>query len=253
MIGIYTLRNRPDIQRLFIGIFILFAASTAQAELRPFKLQYQAENDFISAGTATLSLVKEQRGWVMRLATSPSTLVRMAGVGKIVETTLLSANEPPFKAVSYSYNDSKRKRKSFSAVRTNSGENIVITRSDQTITVSTSDQIVSDRLSAILAVAKELYLKPNFKTLDFTVLDRNGVRKLVFKNLGLQSINLGDSSIDTYVVESGRPGSSRTTRTWFASLDKTLEKQIPLPVKIEQYKNDDLIVRLSLVESLIQE
>ncbi len=172
----------------------------------------------------------------------------MAGVGKVVETTVLNAIDPPFKAISYSYADSKRKRKSYSAALSDSGDEIVITRSDQTITIPASEGSVIDRLSATLAVSSELTVNPDFESLKFTVLDRNGVRDMVFNNLGKETIKLGKNTIDTYVVESGRPGSSRITRTWFASIGDTEKKHRPLPVKIEQYKNNDLVLRLSLIK-----
>ena len=224
----------------------MLAASTTRAEskpfeLHPFELQYKAQNNYISAGTATLSLIEEEDGWLLRLATSPNSIARMAGVGKIEEKTLLSANAPPFKALAYSYKDNKRKSNSLSALASDTGAEIVITKSDQTITVPTNDRTVSDRLSATLAVATELHVNPNFDKLTFAVLHRNGVRDLVNKNLGTQLIKVNDNTFSAYLVESGRPGSSRKTRTWFAALDETVKSQRPLPVKIEQYKNLSLI------------
>ena len=253
MNGFNTLRRRLNIQKFLIGICILLAASTTRAEskpfeLHPFELQYKAQNNYISAGTATLSLIEEEDGWLLRLATSPNSIARMAGVGKIEEKTLLSAAAPPFKALSYSYKDKKRNSNSFSALVSDNGAEIVITKSDQTITVPTSDPLVSDRLSATLAVATELHVNPDFDKLTFAVLHRNGVRGLVYKNLGTQLIELDNSTVEAHLVESGRPGSSRKTRTWFAALDETVKSQRPLPVKIEQYKNNDLILRLLLTD-----
>ena len=253
MNGFNTLRRRFNMQKFLIGICILLAASAARAESNlfeqhPFKLVYKAQNNYISAGTATLSLIKEESGWLLRLATSPNSIARMAGVGKIEEKTLLSAAAPPFKALSYSYKDKKRNSNSFSALVSDNGAEIVITKSDQTITVPTSDPLVSDRLSATLAVANELHVNPDFDKLTFAVLHRNGVRGLVYKNLGTQLIELDSNTVEAYLVESGRPGSSRKTRTWFAALDETVKSQRPLPVKIEQYKNNDLILRLLLTD-----
>ena len=253
MNGLNTLQRRRNMQKFLIGICIFLATSTTRAEskpfeLHPFKLQYKAQNNYISAGTATLSLIKEDSGWLLRLATSPNSIARMAGVGKIEEKTLLSANAPPFKALSYSYKDNKRKSNSFSALVSNNGAEIVITKSDQTIKVPTSDRTVSDRLSATLAVATELHVNPDFDKLNFAVLHRNGVRDLANKNLGTQSIKVDNNTVAAYLVESGRPGSSRKTKTWFAVLDETTKNQIPLPVKIEQYKNNDLILRLLLID-----
>jgi len=265
MICFFPLIIRPVVVGFATGFCILLVASTAhaQTESPSFQIQYAAENDYISAGTASWSLIKDANRWVMRLSTSPTRLIRLAGVGKIVETTVLSAPEPPFKVISYSYSDSKRKRKNYSAVASNTDDEIVITRRDKTITVPMSEVAVIDRLSATLMVATELTVNPDFDSLNISVLDRNGVRDMIFHNLGLETIKLGKKTFDTYVVESGRPGSSRKTRTWFASMgspdsssrdssspdsNSPDSNRRPLPVKIEQYKNQELVLRLSLVK-----
>lgn len=248
MICFNTATIKPAVLGLISGICILLVttATYAQSDASSFEIQYAAENDYITAGTASWSLTKDDNHWVMRLATSPSRLIRMAGVGKVVETTVLTAPKPPFKAITYNYSDSKRKRKNYSATLSDADDKIVITRSDQTITVPVSGGAVIDRLSATLAVASELTVNPTFESLSIRVLDRNGVRDMIFNNLGKEKIKLGKKTIDTYVVESGRPGSSRKTRTWFGTLGDI--DQRPLPVKIEQYKNQELVLRLSLIK-----
>lgn len=233
---------------LVVFVWVLLTTSSVRAEQQAFQIQYEAANDYVSAGTANWSMVEGDSGWVMQLSTSPSRLVKLAGVGKIVETTVLSAPEPPFQAISYSYTDSKRKRKNFHASRSETSEEITIVRPDKTISVPVDGNIIIDRLSATLAVATELATNPNFQHLQFKVLDRNGVRDMEFNNLGREQIKLEKLTFDAFVVESGRPGGKRKTRTWFAVIGDSKKSQRPLPVKIEQYKNNELVLRLSLTK-----
>jgi hypothetical protein len=227
-------------------LWLLLSIRWAQAGGPAFQIQYEAENDYLSAGTASWSLTQQDSGWVLQLTTSPSRLVRLAGVGKIVETAVLHAPEPPFKAIAYSYKDSKRKKKNYSAALAKDTDEIVITRADQSIVIPAGDTGVIDRLSATLAVSTELTRNPEFNSLQFKVLDRNGVRDMVFHNIGVETIRLGKQTYVSHLIESSRPGSSRKTRTWFAPVGNTEDRQRLLPVKIEQYKKDSLVLRMSL-------
>jgi len=244
----HTLSSSLVIRAVFVTICILLVTTVVRANPKSFSIQYVAENDYISAGTATWSMGKDSSGWVMRLSTSPSRLVRLAGVGKIMETTILSTPQPPFYAISYRYTDSKRKSKNYSASPSETTDEIVIVRSDKTLSVPADDAVVIDRLSATLTVAAELTQNPAFQTLQFKVFDRNGIRDMEFKNRGKETIRLGSKSFDAYIVESGRPNSSRKTKTWFGLVGDSAAAQRLLPVKIEQFKNNELVLRLSLTK-----
>lgn len=236
------------LQRLkFCILILLFYSATALAktETGSFQIEYTAENNYLSAGTATWSLQKKNSDWVMQLSTSPSRLVRLAGVGKVVETSVLNDLEPPFQASSYRYTDSKRKRKNYAATISATGNEIEIVRPDQTLSIPVNGIVVIDRLAATLAVARHLESDPKFKSLEFKVLDRNGVRDMVCTNLGTETLTLGKASFSAFIVENSRPGSTRKTRTWFGKIDED-SKQRLLPIKIEQYKGKELVLRLSL-------
>lgn len=245
---LYRLLNQPRLAlfALAVAMLILAASTRAQAEPRPFTLRYSAENSYLTAGTATLSLAKSEQGWTLTLATKPTRLVRMAGVGKVIETAVLASAEPLFQVTSYSFYDSKRKKKNYSAVLSADADAYVIERHDQNINVSIGEEAIIDRLSAILKIAVQLLDDPEFEQVQYKVLEPNGLRDVVFKNLGQQTISVAGKQMPCYLVESGRPGSSRITRTWFAALNND-EKSLT-PVRMEQYKKDELTLRFSLLQ-----
>jgi len=210
----HTLSSSLVIRAVFVTICILLVTTVVRANPKSFSIQYVAENDYISA----------------------------------METTILSTPQPPFYAISYRYTDSKRKSKNYSASPSETTDEIVIVRSDKTLSVPADDAVVIDRLSATLTVAAELTQNPAFQTLQFKVFDRNGIRDMEFKNRGKETIRLGSKSFDAYIVESGRPNSSRKTKTWFGLVGDSAAAQRLLPVKIEQFKNNELVLRLSLTK-----
>jgi hypothetical protein len=246
--SLYTLWNQPRLT-LFALALVTLALSVsprALAEPGPFTLRYSAENSYLTAGTATLSLAKSEQGWTMTLATKPTRLVRMAGVGKVIETAVLASAEPPFKVSSYSFYDSKRKKKNYSAILSTDENAYVIERHDKNINVPIGEEAIIDRLSATLKIAAQLQVDPQFERVQYKVLEPNGLRDVVFKNLGQQTISVASKQMQCYLVESGRPGSSRVTRTWFAALNNDTKSLTP--VRMEQYKKDELTLRFSLIQ-----
>jgi len=233
---------RRNIHALILFLSLLFAPTLILAQ--SFEIKYKASNDHFSAGWAYWSLTQDGSGWKMRLTTAPNRLARVAGVGKIAETAVLTSPIPPFNATSFSHINSKRESKNFTTTLAEAGK-IVVERTDQTTTVPVTEGIVIDRLSVILTVASELQTNPQFEKLTFKVLDRHGARDMVFNNLGKEKINFQQRNVEAYVVESRRPGSSRKTKTWFSNLNELTDDRL-LPIKIEQYKNKKLVLRLSL-------
>ena len=100
-------------------------------------------------------------------------------------------------------------------------------------------------MSVTLTIAAELEKNPQFESMTFKVLDRYGARDMVFNNLGTEKIKFRKKSVDAYLVESRRLGSSRTTRTWYSTIANTANGKL-LPIKIEQYRKSKLVIRLSL-------
>ena len=226
----------------FLGLLVLPLTTHAQS----FEIKYSASNDHVSAGSAYWTLTQEESAWTMRLTTAPNRLARVAGVRKFVETAVLASPEPPFKAISFNHTNSKRKSKNFSATVNKDRNKIVVERPDQTLVVPINEGTIIDRLSVTLTVAAELETNPQFETLSYKVLDKHGARDMVFNNLGIEKVKFKKRVIEAYIVESRRPGSSRTTRTWFSAIDDSAANGRLLPIKIEQYKKAKLVLRLTL-------
>jgi len=229
----------------------LFAGSIAAAEevvlraedLSAFEVSYTVGNDLLSAGSATLSLTEQDAGlWIYQLRTRPTGVFKLTGKGNIEETALLQfeEREEGFALLprSYTYRQDDEKRRAVDATFDREDGKLIWSRRGETGEFEL-DEPVLDRLSVTLAVMSAL--RQGEERTEYQVFDSGRLKAVIFEDEGTETLDTSMGTLETVrVLRSNAEGSSRSTVTWFApSLDF-------MPVKIEQYKRDDLVARLTL-------
>jgi len=221
-------------------------ANELNRDLSPFNLTYSVGNNMISAGSATVTLVQKENKWTYSLKTSPSGVVKLIGKGKIDEISHFELVDndgmQTLRTDTYSYRQDNEAKRSVDA-QFNWTDNELTFQYRGEETTETFAEPVVDRLAVTLLIIDQLKSE-DFKEIEYQVFDKGRVKSVLFANEGAESIQTSMGEIDTIRVRSNTSGgSTRHTYTWFApSLDY-------IPVKIENYKRDDLVARLTLTKS----
>lgn len=218
-------------------------AQTIMAEdIEPFDVSYEVGNNLISAGNARLSLTNNEGRWLYSLKTKPKGIFKLTGKGRIQESSTFELaaleNGVQIQPQVYAYRQDDERSRSVDATFDWSGKTLTWQRKGKEGT-ETLDNNTLDRLTVTLAVMNAL--RHDFTTLELPVFDNGRIKTMLFTNEGTVKLDTRLGKIDTVRVRSqNKDGGSRHTNTWFApSLDY-------VPVRIEQFKRDELIARLSL-------
>jgi len=216
--------------------------SAVAEDIAPFDVNYDVGNNLINAGSATLSLTNSDGLWQYSLNTKPKGIFKLAGKGRLKETSVFEL-VPIDKGVQiqpqiYAYRQDKERSRSVDAQFDWSAKTLSWQRKGKEGTETLSTKTL-DRLSVTLAVMNAL--RHDFTTLELPVFDNGRIKTMLFINQGKVVLDTRLGKIETLQVRSqNKAGGSRHTDTWFApSLDY-------VPVRIEQFKRDELIARLSL-------
>jgi len=218
-------------------------ADVVPADFAPFEVEYDVGNNVISAGSAILKLAKQDDEWVYSLKTKPTGVFKLTGKGKIQEVSVFSIAESKDKLFlqpqRYTYRQDKEARRSVDAWFDWDDNQLTYKKRGEEVTEEFSDPVL-DRLSVTLTVMDELK-KNSFERAELKVFDNGRVKTMLFANEGEESVKTKMGSLKTVRVRSNAAsGGTRHTITWFApELDY-------VPVKIEQYKRDKLVARLTL-------
>lgn len=212
-------------------------------DIAPFEVVYEVGNHLINAGTAKLSLTRDEDLWTYSLSTTPRGILKLAGKGQIDEqSTFRLAREDGellIEPQTYRFRQDDERRRQVDA--TFDWENKTITHSyrgkEQT---ESFDKPVIDRLSATLLMMNQL--RRGFESAELEVFDTGRMKQVAFTNAGEETLDTPLGEIETIRVINSKIGdSSRQTTTWFApSLDF-------IPIKIEQRKRGELVARLNLL------
>lgn len=228
------------------AIFLLLGlyANTASAEVTPFAAVFSVGNDTFNAGDAKLTLVQNDGVWNYSLITAPKGIFKLAGKGYIAEKSELTITDgeggPKFKTDVYSYRQDEETKRSVDATFDWNEDSVTYTRRGETKTLQLEEPIM-DRLSVTLAVMETL--KGGFDTAEFTVFDNGSIETIKFINEGKEELTTKMGSFETIRVRrENAKGSSRHSMVWFAPLLDYI------PVRLEQYKRDELVARMSLVD-----
>ncbi len=226
-----------------------FNSHAVDQKITPFSASYIAENNFMKGGVAWLVLTPGQShdGYDLVLQTKPTGILKWSDKGRIREHAVLPTLDP-FESSSYSYANQGNKKKNISATFLRSDNTAMVTYAGKTTSVALEGQ-ATDRLSMMLAVMIKLGVSVDFKKLEIDVLDGLEVRKMTFDNLGTETIATALGELSALRIHRSRENSSRETITWFAALphsESPNNSDQMVPVKIEQYKNGKLSMRLKI-------
>lgn len=236
-------------QSLLLFSCLLISPISAQSEtiheqgIAPFEVVYEVGNNMISAGSAKLSLKKEDDDWIYRLSTKPTGIFKLTGKGRVQEVSIIdmaqSGDSLQLHPKKYTYRQDKEHRRSIDAFFDWSNSQLTWTKRGETVTKKFSEPVL-DRLSVTLAVMHAL--RSGFEEKQMQVFDNGRIKTMQFVNEGIEVLDTKLGDIETIRVRSSqiKKNSSRYSLTWFApSLDY-------VPIKIEQYKRNKLVARLSL-------
>ncbi len=242
-----TLKNL--IKTTALGVLLMGSTSglaIAQShELSPFEVTYEVGNNVISAGSATLTLAREGDEWIYSLTTKPTGVFKLTGKGKIQEISIFSvsktSDEMQMQPQRYTYRQDQETRRSVDAWFDWDDNQLTYKSRGEEVTEGFSDPVL-DRLSVTLQVMNALKTS-GFEEAELRVFDNGRVKTMLFQNEGIEKVKSRIGTIDTIKVKSNSvTGGTRHTYTWFApSLDF-------VPIKIEQYKRNKLVARLSLTK-----
>lgn len=207
--------------------------------LTAFEVEYSVGNNFVTAGTARLSLKKEGAIWIYTLTTLPSGIFKLAGKGKIEEISVLLLEGNALRPQRYSYRQDEETKRSVDAWFDWAENKLKYTRRGTDGVVDLNDRIL-DRLSVTLKVRERL--RAGFEQLEIQTFDDGRIKNMIFENQGTETLSTELGETETIRVKShNKDGSKRReTTTWFApELDY-------VPIKIEQHKEGNLVARLTL-------
>ena len=213
-------------------------------DIAPFEIVFSVGNNIMNAGTAKLVLSREKDFWSYGLTTRPRGLLKLAGKGHIREfSTLRFADvdgDLQFQTQTYLYRQDKEKRRSVDA-RFDWDTRSITYKYRGKESTETFEQPVIDRLSSTLLMMETLR-NGDFRSFVLKVFDSGEIKDVAFTHDGVETLDTPLGKIETIrIVNKNGSDGSRETITWFApSLDF-------VPVKIENRKNGDLVVRLKLM------
>lgn len=220
-------------------------AAAEPATFTPFEVEYEVGNNMISAGSAILQLAKQGDEWVYSLKTKPTGVFKLTGKGKIQEISVFSVSDSTdtleLKPQRYTYRQDEEARRSVDAWFDWNDNQLTYKRRGEEVTEPFSDPVL-DRLSVTLTVMDALKTS-EFDQAQLKVFDNGRVKTMLFANEGTETVDTRMGPLETIRVRSNAVGgATRHTTTWFApELDF-------VPVKIEQYKRDKLVARLTLTK-----
>jgi len=211
-------------------------------DIAPFEVVYEVGNHLINAGTAQLSLTQEGDLWSYSLNTQPRGILKLAGKGKINESSTIRFAERDGQLLiqpqTYMYRQDDERRRAVDATFDWDNNSIThVYRGEET--TESFDEPVIDRLSATLLMMNAL--RHDFESAELQVFDTGRIKKVAFTNTGIETLDTPLGKIETIrVTNENATGGSRQTTTWFApELDF-------VPVKIEHRKRGELVARLNL-------
>lgn len=212
--------------------------------LVPFTASYTVGNNSIVAGRADIELSKmgPENDWHYSLSTKPSGLFRLTGKGRVQESAAFQIVDENtafiIKPRSYKFRQDREQKRAIDATFIWSQKQLYFKRGKDNDALDINANTL-DRMTMTVAMMSNL--TPDFDTFTMTIFDGGKLKKLELVNEGIEKIKTVLGEVETVRVRTtNMAGSKRETITWFApSLNN-------VPVRIEQLKNGDLVVRLSI-------
>ncbi|OED43850.1 hypothetical protein AB833_02840 [Chromatiales bacterium (ex Bugula neritina AB1)] len=221
------------------------ASANEAGRIRPFTAKYSVENDYITAGVAYLSLLPDtNNNFDLTLRTKPKGVFKLSSKGSLREQAKMPSYNEPYNSFSYSYQDKGNRKRDYTTIFLRDTKKAKLLKAGKTQTI-TIDEPVTDRLSTMLVVMNELQQNNSFSAIDVQVLEHAKMRTMTFTNRGKETIKTAAGRFQAVRIHRGSPNSNRETVSWFAALP---DKAALAPVRIEQFKNGKLTLRLELLE-----
>ncbi len=220
------------------------AQSIKASDLAPFQVIYEVGNNLMSAGSARLILANEGDEWHYSLKTSPRGMFKLAGKGRLSETSTFTVVEQngliSMQPQTYEYRQDNERRRAVDAQFDWDEKTITHLYRGNEVTDTFTDPVL-DRLTVTLLIMNAL--RNDFDKATLPIFDTGKIKLVEFINDGEETLKTPIGDIETIrVINRNATGGSRETATWFApSLGY-------VPIKIEHRKRDELVVRLSLVK-----
>ena len=211
--------------------------------MHAFTATYTVQNKFVTGGKAQLTLqsVQEQR-YQLRLETRPTGVFKLSKKGEIIETSELATLQPPFLSSYYSYVNKGDKDRNYSITYDRSKGEALIEKRGKLERININAD-VQDRLSMTLSVMSQLQTNPQTGAFVLPLFDNKKSANVEFFTKGQQTLKTKIGQLETTVIERRRVNSNRHTITWFSNLGPA---NLPVPVRIEQFKRGKMTLRLKI-------
>lgn len=223
----------------------LAAHADATNSMPVFSITYTVENDYITAGEAELKLEKKQDHYQLILETEPRGLFRFSDKGRIKEIAELPSLTPPYLSNKYSYINFGDKDRSYTSMYNRKKSEATVVRNNAVKRMAMNAAAV-DRVSMTLAMMQKLRDEPTIKQFSIDTVDARGTQKFSFASKGQMQLKTNLGTVTATRIDRLRDSDNkRNTITWFAAIGPD---KLPIPVQIEQYKNDKLQARLKITD-----
>lgn len=193
-----------------------FAQSKATSELNvaPFKATYSVEYRGIRAGTLDFALRESGNKFIYESIAHPRGLARIVVNNNLREATEFILEGGVIVPRSYELDDGSRSTSDDTRLTFDwSTLKAIGTHEDKPIELALSAGI-QDRMSAQVAVIQGLAAGKLPEKISF--IDRNEIKEYTYKREREEKLKTPLGDLDTVVVQSSRPGSSRVSRLWYA-------------------------------------
>lgn len=230
------------IAKIFSGLMFAFCWPLAQACELPlnWRADYNVEKYGMTLATISLSLRKQDRDIVYESQTRSTGLLSVLKDEEIIETSRLRAtpdNAWQLQSVQQRRKNDPNRYLQYDVQWLDEYVNLH-GEVDGDYLAFTLERPVWDRSSAQLALMCELYANPDLDIAVMSVVDDCKPIFHVYQRLKKETVTIGDVRYETVMFE--RSHNRRSTKLWLAP------KLHYLPVKMEQYKDGDFQMRMTL-------
>jgi hypothetical protein len=183
--------------------------------LRPFTSSYAVAWNGITAGTATLDLVRESGDrYVYRSRIVAYGLFRIVFPDPIVQSSTLTLEGDTLQPLEYSASDGSHDRNRDIALTFDPSTHRITGTAEQKPVDLPLQAGTLDPMSVQLAMIR--VLESGGQPTHFLMIDKNEVKEYLYTPEGTERLHTDLGDLDTVIWSSSRPDSDRVTRMWYA-------------------------------------
>ena len=208
-----------------------------------FEISYAVENNYVSAGNAIVTFRPfSEKRLVLELETKPKGIFTLLKAGRITESAIYHADSTDYLPTIYTYTDIYKSERDFSVRFDRKEKNVVLEKKDD-VSTHDVDSMTVDRLSMTLWMIQVIDNNPETKSFRIPVFHQSSYLA-EFKNMGREILKTEKGKVEVIRLEQSDGSTSPRKYKTITWLSKKEKYGIPVPIKIEQFKNDELEVRL---------